>query len=212
MNLEQQVIEQRRQLNAAINDRDFEKARSILHEEFSARICDGVSVSREAMFEQVQQMLKSFSDFKSFVEVEQTDINGDQAELLVNRIEAARMRNPQALWGLFAAAAAIFALAIFHFVQGYRVDVPIVIAETMSVEQDAAGEVGPVVSAAESEAAIRATRSHYINATIYTTGALFLVGLALFLGRRTFWQTQRARETWRRVDNCWLLVEEAPVA
>ena len=97
MTHEEELRERRQALNAAINERDLETMRSFIHTSYVAKGKDGSSIDYETMMQSAAQMLNSLKDFDSQVVVEDVDVSGDSAKLVVRRTERGqgRARGPK---------------------------------------------------------------------------------------------------------------------
>jgi hypothetical protein len=178
MILEEQLRQQRQALNAAINNHDLETTTSFLHSDFVAQGTDGHSYNRQEAVRQLELMLQPSMNLQSQVEVEHVEVSGDSATLRVCRTESGRRDRPEVFWGFLAAAAAMAYMAISTVVGG--------VPDNFAYQRI-------LVWVGIAGAAI---------------GFVCFVRGAFSLGRRSMHQTQRAEETWRRVDGRWLLAEE----
>jgi hypothetical protein len=178
MSDESELRQQREALNAALNNHDLPTTTSFLHPEFVAQGTDGHSYNRQAAVQQLEQMLNPSMNLQSQVEVEHVEVSGDSATLRVCRTESGRMDNPLRFWGFLAAASCFAYMAINSAVQG--------VPDHFAYQRILVW-VGIVAAA---------------------LGSVAFIWGAFYLGRRSMHQTQRAGETWRRVDGRWLLAEE----
>ena len=96
MTQEEQLREQRQALNAALNSHDLATATSLLHPDFVAKGKYGASMDYQAL---VQCMQKLPKDFVSQVEVEDVDVSGDNAKLVVRRTEGRPVDHAKTHWG-----------------------------------------------------------------------------------------------------------------
>ncbi len=117
MTHDEELREQRQALNAAINKRDLETMRSFIHTSFVAKGKDGSSIDYEAMMQGAAQMLNSLKDFDSQVVVEDVDVSGDSAKLVVRRTERGRAHVPKNFWVFLGRAIMFSWLGIVDTVQ-----------------------------------------------------------------------------------------------
>jgi hypothetical protein len=183
---EEQLRQQRQALNTAINNHDLETSTSFLHPDFVARATDGHSYDRQAAVRQLEQMLQPSMNLHSQVDVEHVEVSGDSATLRICRTESGRMDRPGVFWG-FLAAAAYLAYTAIDTVVSDAAELPNYTPIRFWV-----GLVGGLAGGA-------------------IGFVCFIVG-AFYLGRRSMHQTQRAEETWRRVDGRWLLAGERQIS
>lgn len=134
MTHEELLREQRQALNAAINKRDLETMKSVVHPSYVGKGKLGASMDYPAMMRLVESLPK---DFVSAVEVESIEVSGDNAKLVVRRTEGRPghaithwrgvvagiavgvtgwsaagqvVAQPQGLWGAVASVATIVAM------------------------------------------------------------------------------------------------------
>ena len=181
MTQEEQLHQQRQALNAALNNHDLEMATSFLHPDFVAKGTDGHSYNRQEAVRQLEQFLKPSMNFHSQIEMENVEVSGNGAKLRVCRTERLRMYNPKIFWGFLAAAALMAAQAVLAAVR-YASELP---------------HFPPI-----------RFWGFWVGIGGVAIGFLCFICGAFFMGRRSMHQTQRAQETWRRVDGRWLLAEE----
>ena len=124
MTHDEELREQRQALNAAINKRDLETMRSFIHTSYVFKGKDGSSIDYEAMMQSVAQMLNSLKDFDSQVVVEDVDVSGDSAKLVVRRTERGQgqARGPKNFWVFLGVGIMFLCLGVVNTVQRHPVN------------------------------------------------------------------------------------------
>jgi hypothetical protein len=95
MSVQQQLRQRREALAHAVNSHDLEAVLAFIHPSFVGKTKDGFSVGYQDMIRVVEQLSAPGKDYQETVEIEEIEVSGDSAKLVVQRIECGRLCSPE---------------------------------------------------------------------------------------------------------------------
>ena len=95
MSDQQQLRQRREALAQAVDSHDLEAVLAFIHPSFVGKTKRGSSVGYQDMISMVEQLFAPGKDYQETVEIEESELSGDSAKLVVRRIERGRLYNPK---------------------------------------------------------------------------------------------------------------------
>ncbi len=93
---DQHALRQRREaLAQAVNSHDLEAVLSFIHPSFVGKTKRGYSVGYQDMVRMAEPLFAPGKDYQETVEIEEIEVSGDSAKLVVRRVERGRLYDPK---------------------------------------------------------------------------------------------------------------------